>query len=142
MGTPYEDVYSRFLSNITDYSLADMFTGDLETLMFGYMISSITDFESCKKDLQLRDDDVQEFGEDLDDKEIEILALLMVSRWIRPKLYTADLMKQSLPSRDYRSYSQANHIKELREMYKEARQDANRQITNYSYTRNDIEDLK
>ena len=67
--------------------------------MLGLLHSSIAKFR-CKHDLSDRDELLEQFNVDLDDIEIEILALRMVSEWLEPQLNSVLLTKQFMGGKD------------------------------------------
>lgn len=91
--TSQETIYNRFAQKITDYGILDLPKRDLESMLSSWLTSAIAKFRRCEHDLSQRDDDMQEFSVDLNDTEIEILALLMVNEWLEPQvnseLYTS-----------------------------------------------------
>lgn len=70
MATPYETVYNRFLSSITDYDLAYLPEEDMENMIYGWMLRAIADFYNCKVDLEDRDDEIRCFNVNLDRKSV------------------------------------------------------------------------
>ncbi|MBE2918563.1 hypothetical protein HPK02_06545 [Anoxybacillus flavithermus] len=98
-------------------------------------------FKKCKKDLSNRDQALKQFNEDLTDEEKEILATLMCVEYLTPKLITSELLKQKLSTKDYQLYSQANQIKEIREVRDKMKSEANQMMISYSYSENSLDDL-
>lgn len=82
--TSYDAIYSRFLSSIEDYGLAELCEEDFYDTLYGYLKSAIARFRKCQSDLSNRDEEAQCFNEDLLDIEVEILSLLMARAWIEP----------------------------------------------------------
>ncbi|POI18401.1 hypothetical protein C2145_09725 [Bacillus velezensis] len=91
-------------------------------------------FRRCKKDLTDRDQELKQFNEDLSDEEKEILACFMVVEYLTPKIVTADLLHQTLSSKDSKLYSQANHIKEIRELRNLIKKEAEDLMVQYTYS--------
>ena len=139
MSTPYEDIFDSFRDKIRSFSFVNFDKDDLDEILTGYLKSSIVRFKTCKKDLSDRDDLYKIFNEDLTDEEIEILATLMVERFLDPFIQTEEILREKLSSKDYNLYSPSNFLKELREVRKEAKTEAQRLMTGYSY--NDLEDF-
>ena len=132
----YDEIFSNFLGNITDYDLqVNMSPSDSYSLMAEYLRKAVSDpyvkhiFASA-----VLDDEVQtltyelvDAGDEDSDKDFVISALSkwMVYEWlhkeVRSKLNTA----QFFAGKEQKFYSQANHIAELRALqddsYKEAR---------------------
>ena len=82
MATPYETIYSRFLQKITDFNLAELDDFTLDGMLLGWLKSAIVRTRVCDSDLSKRDDEFQEFEDDLSDVEIELLALGMTKSWL------------------------------------------------------------
>lgn len=142
MATPYSNIYSRFLNKVTDYSFLNQTTEEMENGFKGWMDSAIVHFRRCKKDLFNADNTLEQFNEDLTPEEQEIIALLMIVEYLSPKLITADLLKQTVNSKDFKLYSQANHIKEIRELRNMIKKDASQMMMEYSYQQNNMDHFK
>ena len=118
MNTELEEIYGMFLSSITDYSIPLMSNDDFEEEMLVLLKKSIARFR-FKKDIAI-DELMGEFTRELTDEEKNILALGMVSEWVKPKIYSVEVMKMKMNSKDYQLFSEANHIDKLRNIKKEA----------------------
>jgi len=141
MATPYTTINTSFLNKISDSYLASMTDDDLNAQLLNFLISSIPKFRKCKKDLSLRDDILLQFTETLTDEEIEILANLMVAEWLRPQINHLELIKQSLGTKDFQMFSQANHLKELQNLRKDTRSEISKLLVDYSYNNNSLDGL-
>jgi hypothetical protein len=133
MATPYSEVYTAFLRRISDTDLLQLSQEELSSVLKSFLKGAITQFSKCKQDLSLRDDNLEQFYIDLTDREIEILGALMVVEWLRPTINASYLLKQTLSTKDFKIYSQANHLDELIKLKKEAEEDAERMIMEYLY---------
>ena len=118
MNTELEEIYGMFLSSITDYSIPLLSNNDFEEVMLMLLKKSIARFR-FKKDIAI-DELMGEFTRELTDEEKNILALGMVSEWVKPKIYSVEVMKMKMNSKDYQLFSEANHIDKLRNIKKEA----------------------
>ena len=136
MATPYEKIYERFLSKITDFNLAEVDDYSFDKMMQSWLNSSIVRMRKCKSDLSLRDDEVQEFAEDLIDLEIELLALGMVDAWVTPMLNSTELTLQFIGGKEEKYYSQSQQLAELRNLKKENSLEMNRLHNYFTYTNN------
>ena len=136
MGTPYEKVYERFLSKITDFNLAEVDDYSFDKMMYGWLNSSIVRMRKCKHNLSLRDDSLQEFSEDLLDLEIELLALGMVDAWVTPMLNSTELTLQFIGGKEEKFYSQSQMLAELRNLKKDNSLEMNRLHNYFTYTNN------
>lgn len=139
--TSYSDIYSVFFSKVTDYSFLQLEEVDVEEILKPYLISSITKFKKrCRLDLSDRIDMIDQFNIDLSDEEIEILASLMIVEYLSPQIVNLELIRQNMSNKDWKLYSQANHLKELKDLRNESREEAERLIMEYTYD-NSLEDL-
>lgn len=77
MATPYQTVYDRALQKYTDYDLVTLPDVELTEMLHGWLLSAIAKFRQCKNDLKDRDDELAQFNSDLEDEEIEILAIMI-----------------------------------------------------------------
>ncbi|WP_241739360.1 hypothetical protein [Anoxybacillus flavithermus] len=141
MATPFSEIYDRVYNKISDYSFLNLTQNEVEDILESYLLSSIVKFKKCKKDLSNRDQALKQFNEDLTDEEKEILATLMCVEYLTPKLITSELLKQKLSTKDYQLYSQANQIKEIREVRDKMKSEANQMMISYSYSENSLDDL-
>ena len=136
MATPYGDVYSRFLQKILDFNLAEADDYSFDNMMNDWLNSAIIRVRKCQHDLSKRDDEAQEFEEDLSDLEIELLACGMVDSWLTPMLNSTELTLQFIGGKEESYYSQANHISELRAMKEQNLLEMNRLHSYNTYTNN------
>ena len=136
MATPYEKIYNRFCQKITDFNLVEVDDYSLEEMLQGWLNSSIIRIRRCKSNLSLRDDEIQEFAEDLSDLEIELLAMGMVIAWTDQYLNSTENVLQFIGGKEEKYYSQANHIAELRALRTDTLIEMNRLHNYYTYTNN------
>ena len=114
MATPYEKVYNRFFQKITDFNLTEVDDYTLGEMLKGWLASAIINTRQREHNLSLRDDEIQEFNEDLSDLEIELLALGMKLAWIDQYLNSTEYVLQFIGGKEEKYYSQASHLSELR----------------------------
>ena len=136
MATPYEKVYNRFLNRITDFNLVEVDDYSFDKMMNGWLNSAVIRVRKCQHDLSKRDDELQEFEEDLSDLEIELLALGMVDAWVTPMLNSTELTLQFIGGKEEKYYSQSQMLSELRNLKKENSLEMNRLHNYYTYTNN------
>lgn len=141
MAVAYSDIYGIFTNITSDYKHLNLPTDVQDTIMFGWLRSAITAFDSCKSDLSDRDDIFQQFNADLTDEEQDILARLMVVEWLSPKLYSIDMLQNRMTPKDWNSYSPANLLKEIRETYTLAKAEARGMVRKYAHRNFDLSDL-
>jgi len=136
MATPYEKIYNRFSQKISDFNLVEVDDHSLGEMLQGWLNSSIVRIRKCQHDLSKRNDELQEFEEDLSDLEIELLALGMVDAWVTPMLNSTELTLQFIGGKEEKYYSQSQQLAELRNLKKENSLEMNRLHNYYTYTNN------
>lgn len=119
MSTPYEKLYENLLAKFRSYEIPLMSTEEVKDYLHDFLIPAISKFHVCRKDLNNRDDIVQKFNVELTDTEIEILSNYMLIEYIDSEyIKTPTVLKVSLPSTDFKSYSSANFLDKLVTMHK------------------------
>lgn len=136
MATPYEKIYNRFSQKISDFNLVEVDDHSLDEMLQGWLDSSIVRIRKCQHDLSKRNDELQEFEEDLSDLEIELLALGMVDAWVTPMLNSTELTLQFIGGKEEKYYSQSQQLAELRNLKRENSIEMNRLHNYYTYTNN------
>ena len=133
MATPFEEIYDFFLAKVTDYSFVNFTEIELEEEFEKYLRSAVTKFMSAGENRLGRDFNKREFRNDLTDLEKEIISLLMVVEYLNPKIIATENMKQFLASREYKLYSQANHLSKMIELKNQIKLESHQLMTMYSY---------
>lgn len=136
--TKVEEVLGQFLSKISDYNfiVAEMTDEEIEDELLSYLKGAIAKFHICKKELVITSpvDQPKQFTVVLDGLEIEVLVSLMLVEYMKPQIFASETLKQTLSDKDFKIYSQANQLRELRLLHGVIKADANKLITEYSYT--------
>jgi hypothetical protein len=140
MSTTYSLIYDKFLNKVSDYGLSALESTVAETVFLKLMKTAIAKFTQCGNDLSDRNDTEETFTDDLTELEQEILATRMVLEWINQKLYTSELMEQSLGTKDFQIFSPANLMKEIRETKNDIQSDVDNLIISYGYNK-DLSEL-
>lgn len=141
MATSYEEIYSRFLPKVTDYSLAKMTDQDLKSHLDGYLKSAITKFIKYCDKLSDRDESLRQFNEDLSDEEQEILSLLMCVEFLLPRTLTDELLKRRLSTKDYNLHSPASHMSQIRELRNDFQKEIKRLINLYTFKNDKMDEF-
>ena len=128
--TNIEELYEMFLSKITDYKFLTLIDEEIEDEMFKYFKSARAKFYRCRNSLEVVDKKIQS---DLTYYEIEVLVALMLVEYITPKLISGENMSQSLSDKDFKIYSQANQLREIRLLLNSMEAKAERMMTTYTY---------
>lgn len=141
MATPFEDVYSSFLLKISDYDWVDLDEDTNKKILLGLLNLAVARFNQvCVKNLTSTENG-DSFADDLSVEEIDILSEIMVENWIKPKIYNLDLFKNRLSTKDFTTFSPANLLNSMKEIFKLSHERAESIINKYSYQVNDIRDL-
>lgn len=131
--TSYETIYNRCLQKIQDFDLALLPEEDMEDMLHGWLVSAIAKFRKCSSDLSDRDDESKTFNVDLEDEEIEILALLTVCEWLEPQINSVTLTRQFYGGKEEQFYAQANQLNALKALRDGARTEARKLMRDYTY---------
>lgn len=136
MATPYSTIYERALAKITDYDLAIMPEENFQLMLRGWLQSAISKFRKCASDLSNRDDELVTFNIDLEDEEIEILAMLMVGEWLEPQVNSVTLTHQFFGGKEEKFFAQANQLESIKALRDETRTEARKLMRDYTYAHN------
>ena len=139
MATPYEKVYSRFLSRTTDFNLAELDDYTVDKMLKNWLHSAIVKVRTSS-DLSKRDDENEAFANDLTDMDVELLAMGMTLAWLDQTLNSTELTLQFIGGKEEKYYSQANHIAELRALRADTLREMQQLYTYGTYTNNDYFD--
>ena len=136
--TPFSYIYKSFTNKISDSSLVKLTEDELNTLLETYLVNACTHFKICSSDLSKsnRDSVLKQFNTELTEEEIEIIASLMVVEWLKPQVLSGNLLKMSLGDKDFKTYSPANQLKELKDLKASEQAIADMLIVSYSYAKN------
>lgn len=140
MGTPLKKVYDSFLGKVTDYNFIKLNKEDkLEPVLRSYLESATVRFTNCTKDLTI-DELNNSFNEDLDLFEVEILSIYMLFIYVSGKILNVKNMEQNLSEREFRKYSEANHLKAMQGVRTDLQSEASQLQSSYSL-RQGLEDF-
>lgn len=119
MATPYEKLYENLLPKFRSYEIPLMDVDEVKDYLHDYLIPAISRFHVCRKNLNDRDDVLQQFNIELSDTEIEILSNYLLIEYIDSEyIRVPSLLKVQLPSSDFKVFSSANMIEKLVNMHK------------------------
>lgn len=139
MATPYENIYERAMFKVKDIKLGKMDESKRRYVLWQYLNSAVADFGTkCSKDLDNRDDDNEEFAEDLTNEEQEILALGVAYYWLSAHIMDRELIRNKISTKDYQYFSPANLMREINTMRAEVRKEYKHRITDYTYDHGDL----
>lgn len=143
MPTPYAEIYETFLYKIEAYKLLMLLPEEREEILSVYMKQACRRIQvKCRKYVDLnRDDEIAEFFSELDDQIIDIIAEVMVAEWLKPQMYSNELLESRLNTKDFTEFSPAKLIENIRYVYEMAVDNANAQINNYTFSHGDVQEL-
>lgn len=131
--TTYELIYDKFLSNITDYELAELIEDDLQNQLLKYLKSALTEFKYCTKDLLDRDDQSSTFNIELSEAEQEIISKFMLVKWINPNILRLENIRNSLGNQDFKNFSPSAFLDKLILLKRTLQTDAEEDMEFYYY---------
>lgn len=147
MTLQYEDIFSLFLSKITDYSFLGYDSdGIVREMMVSWLHSAVSSPRLRNKFSVLALDDEEavvnfSLANPVDNQSDtmfvnDVLARGMVIAWLEPQVKTVLLTKQLLSGGDERFFAQANHLSQLQQMLSSAKTELNNILRDYGYLHN------
>jgi hypothetical protein len=121
MGTPFTQVYNRFLGKITDDMYMELTPEDTVRDLRNLLIDAIPGFEFPRQDLndytivetENALEEESSFAAELSSEEINILAILMMIGWTQRQITSIENTRMKYSSSDFKFTSQANHLDKL-----------------------------
>ena len=136
MSTPIEKIFVVFLNQVEDDGLALAPEEIQMKTMTRYLRGATIKFDTCEKDLTIvsEDDGVSGYIKaDLTEREIEILALGMVCRWLQRIVNSEDNLRNIITDHDFKKASNANLLKNLMTLKKLHEEDFRKMKVDYTY---------
>ncbi len=141
--TPYQILYDSVLAKIRDYDFLKMSSDEVNSILFDYIRPAIVRFQSCRKNLQERDDELEQFHHDLSDDEIEVLSCFMVVEYLDANyIRIPTALKQTLSNKDFNTYSPANLLEKVTSVRNLYFKEATQLMRDYSYVDSPLFDTK
>lgn len=121
MGTPFTQVYNRFLGKVTDDMYMELTPEDTMRDLRNLLIDAIPGFEFPRKNLMEYSieetenvlEDTSSFKAELSSEEINILAILMMIGWTQRQITSIENTRMKYSGSDFKFTSQANHLSKL-----------------------------
>jgi len=123
MPTTFEEIYNQFLSKIIDYDYLILTPEEKIILMSTRLKSALAKFRAKKRNIEA-DYVLYEFNRELDDLEVETIALWLIYEWITPKINNVEMFEHRLNTREFQWFSEANNLKEMQQIRKDAEGEA------------------
>lgn len=147
MSISYDLFVGEFLNKITERDLLSLAPNERDETVIGYMKRAINGFKKvCKYDLTTtRDDDNQIFNIDIAPEDIDditdIISEGMIVQWLKPYVFRQELMENVINTRDFTTYSPAELLLRVGNVYAKAQKDFTQMIREYSFNTGDLTDL-
>lgn len=129
--TDFNLIYDKFLSKITDFSFAQLDKETLEEELKSKLIQALAYFTQLDEEKAIYVG--TSFVNELSNLEQEIIANLMVINYLDKYIISEDNMRILLNSKDYKQYSQATLLKELKATKSEYQSDVDALRNAYSF---------
>ena len=127
--TPFSDIYSNFLSKITDDMYMELTEQDTYQILQELLLSALPKFEFPRQSLeyiqiqkQQNDNDTTQewrFINKLTNEQINIITTYMIVEWIGQQLASVENVRMKYSGSDFKFTSQANHMQKLLQMKKD-----------------------
>lgn len=145
MGTPFTQVYNRFLGKITDDMYMELTPEDTVRDLRNLLIDAIPGFEFPRKNLldytiidaENALEEESSFAADLSSEEINILAILMMIGWTQRQVTSIENTRMKYSSSDFKFTSQANHLAKLLTLLQETQRQSHHMQRLYKRRRTD-----
>ena len=146
MGTPFTQVYNRFLGKITDDMYMELTPEDTIRDLRNLLLDAIPGFEFPRKDLSnyiidtITENVLEEtssFAEELTSEEINILAILMMISWTQRQVTSIENTRMKYSGSDFKFTSQANHLSKLMNLLAETQRQSHHMQRLYKRRRHD-----
>lgn len=141
MATTLDEVCDLFLSLQQDYKLTALYqtsgSATFLTYLEPWLLYSIDEFDGICTQSLTYSTTTQSFTETLTQKNKNVLAQLMVRYWLQKEVQDVLQMRVNLQDRDYKHYSEAQNLKEKRELLNVKREEISQLLLDYGYKNND-----
>ena len=145
MGTPFTQVYNRFLGKITDDMYMELTPEDTVRDLRNLLIDAISGFEFPRVNLldytiieaENALEEESSFAADLSSEEINILAILMMIGWTQRQVTSIENTRMKYSSSDFKFTSQANHLAKLLTLLQETQRQSHHMQRLYKRRRTD-----
>lgn len=141
MATAYGEIFDSFMSSIDDYRLVELYTSsttDFENYLLGWLKKSIVEFSDyCTQDLSLRDDDAKLFDTTLTEKNVDVLARLMVKYWLTKEVNDVLQMRTKITDHDFKHYAESASLREKQSYLQTVKEECSQLLLDYAYKNND-----
>lgn len=129
--TPFSDVYTNFLSKITDDMYMELTPEDTYNILYQLLVSAVPKFEFPRQNLDYELRELEQEDEDgnpitewafvnkLTNEQVNIIATYMIVEWIGQQLASVENVRMKYSGSDFKFTSQANHMQKLLQLKKD-----------------------
>ncbi len=131
--TPFDDVYSAFLSKITDDMYMELTPQDTYQILRQLLLSALPKFEFPRQSLDYQVRTIEQEDESgslitkeeyvfinkLTNEEVNIISTYMIVEWIGQQLASVENVRMKYSGSDFKFTSQANHMQKLLQLKKD-----------------------
>ena len=107
MSISYDLIFQKFMHEINDFDLTSLNEEQMLIENKLTLSKAVSLFKKCKQSL-IRDDEDEEFTNDLTEEEQWILADYMRKVWLDEKINNGELLKLRLTDKDFKTFSPAD----------------------------------
>ena len=115
--TPFSDVYSRFLSKVTDYDFLELTDKELGLELQMKLQDTLGRLPMLELEMDLN---TKKFNRTLTSFEKGWLAQGMLVCYLETKVFNISNMSNHFSSKDFNVFSTANHLKQLTDLHRYA----------------------
>ena len=139
MATPYKVLFDGVVSKLRSTGISNITEDEFDEILLDYIRPACVRFRACKQNLSKRNDTLAMFEIELIDEEIEILINFIYIEFLSANyINVPSLLRQSLVSRDYHTFSSANHLNGLMNLRDVAQKETRQMISIYSNMNSEV----
>jgi len=143
MTTAYDSVYDLFLIEIKDWKIDALYTAsptNFAIYLKGFLVLCIPEFDVFSDQSLARTDSTSLFTETLTDKNMQILAKMMVIKWMKKEIQDVRQMNLHITGKDFRTYSEAQNLKGKESYLIFMKEELSQALSNYAWYGYDFTD--
>lgn len=126
--TPYTEIYERFLLLVQEYDFIQLEEEEFEEIFEIKLEMALSKLLAL--DITMNPN-TQTFNRELTTIEKTILAHALLAEWLTQRVYDVQNMRNNLASKDFKIFSAANHLSELRALHEYATKEVSYLIGQY-----------
>ena len=131
-GTTFSELFDSFMQRVNDYKLTILYNtsvNDFETYLSSFLLDAIEEFSPiCDQSLA---NSSGTFTATLTQKNIKLLSMMMTRYWLGKECSDLRQMSLHVTDKDFRVYSEANHMREKQNKYNALREEISQEMVNY-----------